>query len=79
MIKVTCKVGGKTNCKMKGDRFEVANEAVNIAVSLVNSISGVDVALGDLVRKTIIDALEGRAQPIEETKEETEEEAEAEE
>jgi hypothetical protein len=72
MIKIISKVGKKTNCKMRGSRFDVANEAINVSVTLVNAISDVDAVLGDLVRRKIVDALEGRAKPIGEQKEETE-------
>lgn len=67
MIKIVSKTGRKTHCKMSGNRFEVANEAVNIAVTLVNAIGDADAALGEAVRKTIIGALEGRVQPREES------------
>ena len=66
MIKIkVCK--GRTQIQMKGEKFEVANEAVNIAVGLVQRFSEIDKPLGDALRKTIIGALDGSVQPKEET------------
>lgn len=71
MIKIKSSKG-KGSFIIKGERFETANEAVNIAVHLVEHFEAIDKALGAAVRKTIIDALEGRAQPKGEQGEETE-------
>ena len=71
MIKIKVNKG-KANLVIKGERFETANEAVNVAVSLVEHFGEIDKALGEAIRKTIIGALDGSVQPAGEQKEETE-------
>lgn len=66
MIKIKSSKG-KGSFIIKGERFETANEAVNIAVHLVEHFEAIDKALGAAVRKTIIDALDGSLRPKEET------------
>lgn len=69
MIKIKTNKG-KTQLTMKGEKFEVANEAVNIAVNLVERLGDIDEVLGAATKKTIIGVFEGRVQPKEEAEEE---------
>lgn len=62
MIKIKINKG-RAKTLVKGERFETANEAVNVAVSLVEHFESFDKALGEAVRKTIIGALDGSIQP----------------
>lgn len=62
MIKIKVNKG-KAHLMVKGERFETANEAVNVAISLVEHFESFDEALGKAMRKTIISALDGSIQP----------------
>ena len=74
MIKVKVNKG-KARITVKGERFETANEAVNIAVGMAEHFEKIDPAMGYAIRKTIIDALSGNLPELE--KEEPKEEPEA--
>lgn len=58
MIKIKSVTGRKTECKIKGTRFDTANEAINVAVSLVKAFMRADAVIGDTVRTAIIAELE---------------------
>lgn len=47
----------KMRLTVKGERFETANEAVNVAISLADHFEEIDPALGHAIRKTIVDEM----------------------
>lgn len=68
MIKIKSTIKRGVSVKVRGGRFDTANEAVGAAVGIVEAFQQADYTIGELVREAIIRELEKLA-PINEATE----------
>lgn len=65
MIKIKIRKG-EFDIELKGETLEVANEAVDVAIAVVDHFERVDFGTAQIVRETMIKELEKRARRREE-------------